>query len=93
MAAPVIAPPPPETDHEFFLDRRRALRFRLAHASEPAGWGILAHRDGRRWGWPVASGAAFQANAHPYLLELILAAVAQVRGLEMQTAGNTVPAA
>ena len=92
MAAPVIAPPP-EADREFFLDRRRDLRFRPACHGEPTGWGILAHRDGRRWGWPVVSGAAFEANAHPHLLELILAAVAQVRGLEMQAAGNTVPAA
>lgn len=82
----MIAVPAPESDREFFLDRRRELRFRPAMSGEPRGWAVLVHRDGRRWGWPVPSAAAFDLNSNPAALEVLHGAVTARPGLEMETA-------
>jgi hypothetical protein len=78
-----------EPDKAWFLDHgRRDLRFRPSIGGEPAGQAVLAHRDGRKWGWPINSPAAFRVNAEPDALQAIFAAVSQIDTLRLEKAAE-----
>lgn len=85
----IPAPPPPEPDREYFLDHRRDFRLRPAMSGEPAGHGVLVHRDGRKWSWPIASSAAYEVNANTELIEIMAAAVIESGGLKIVTGLET----